>query len=182
LTYSESFTGSGTFDGTAFSNQSVAISITADTADITSTGQSPNIWLLQGPLTVSVNGLGSTLFTSTGGVVVNNGQGGVFAGELGLSTDPNATAFFGIFNPAFQTYDVSTSFGPVTDAGTFGTGGSTSMGSLSLSSFGAVTFDVTGAVTATPEPVTLLSTGIGLALLVLGYRRKRLTAERQNCL
>jgi hypothetical protein len=125
-----------------------------------------------GPLTVAVDGLGSKLFTSTGGIVVNNGQGGVFAGELGITTDPNAPAFFGIFNPAFQNYDLSTTFGPVTGIGTFGAGGSTANGSLSLSSFGPVTFAVTDA--AAPEPTTLLLAGIALAAFGLGYRRKRL--------
>jgi hypothetical protein len=174
LFYSESFTGSGSFDGTGFSNKAVTISITADTANITSTGQSPNVWLLSGPLTVAVDGLGSTLLTSTGGIVVNNGQGNVFAGELGITTDPNAPAFFGIFNPAFKNYDLSTTFGPVTDIGTFGAGGSTANGSLSLSSFGLVTFAVTAPA---PEPMTLLLAGIALAAFGLGYRRKRLAQD-----
>jgi PEP-CTERM motif len=100
----------------------------------------------------------------------NNGQGNVFAGELGITTDPNAPAFFGIFNPAFKNYDLSTTFGPVTDMGTFGFGGSTVNGSLSLPSFGLVTF----AVTAVPEPMTLLLAGIALAAFGLGYRKKRL--------
>jgi hypothetical protein len=171
LDYTESFTGSGTFNTTAFHDDLVILSITADTSHITSTGQSPNIWLLSGPFTVTVNGLGSTLFTSTGGVVVNNGQGSVFAGEIGVSTDPNSPAFLGIFNPAFQTYDLSSTFGPVMGTGTFGAGGTTSSGSLLLSSIGTVTFEVTTPSSAIPEPSTWATMRLGF--VGLGYMAYR---------
>jgi hypothetical protein len=180
LDYTESFTGSGTFNTTAFNDDFVILSITADTSQITSTGQSPNVWLLSGPLTVTVNGLGSTLFTSTGGVVVNNGQGGVFAGEIGLTTDPNAPAFLGIFNPAFQTYDLSSTFGPVMGTGTFGAGGTTSSGSLLLSSIGTVTFEVTSPSSAIPEPSTwamMLLGFVGLGYMAYRTSNKNVAAK-----
>jgi hypothetical protein len=166
LTFQETFNGTGTFDGNSFTNSLVTISLTGDTANITSTGQSPNVWIIPGPLTVSVAGLGSTLLTNTGAVVVNNGQGGVMAGEIGTSGDPSAPAFIGIFNSAFGTYSLSTTFGPVSTSSTFGRGGSTGSGSLSIGTFDtAVTFTVTSAATTVPEPISAFPLGTGLAML-----------------
>lgn len=171
LLYTETFIGSGTLDGTPFSNAQVTLSVVADPANRTQTADVPPVYLLPGTFDVTVDGIGTVSFGTNGGVVLNTGNGGFRAFHLGPTINPNAPAFLGIFNDFFGTYDLTTPFGPVVGTAKFGSGGSANGHTLFISSTGSVTASAV-ALGEVPEPGTMFSAALGLGVLALFYRRK----------
>lgn len=161
ITYSVSMIGSGTFDGTSFSDADVDVSLTGDPADVM---QSSKAFFITGTLMVTVAGLGTDTYTAAG-IVVDNQATNVDALGMGFG-GLESPAFLGLFNSAFSTYALQGPFGPVTTSDLFGIPDGSSQatlhGSVAFSTSGPETFT---AVETTPEPASWLLLGIGLAIL-----------------
>lgn len=164
ITYTETVTATGTFEGTPFTDQTVTLSETADTSGITGAGT----YELIGPTTVTVSGIGTATFLDQFFVFSCQecSDGGFFDSTLEVNVLFND-------NPAFATYDLSTPIGPLTgtasidETDTFSTtGGDFALTSGDLNA----TFQASGA-TGVPEPGTLSLLGIGLAAAVAVRRR-----------
>jgi hypothetical protein len=165
ITYTVSMIGSGTFDGTSFSDADVDVFLTGDPAGVT---QSGTVFFITGPLMVTVAGLGTDTYTAAG-MVVDNQASNVHSLGVGFG-GLDSPAFLGLFNSAFSTYALQGPLGPVTSSDLFGIGGSqaTLGGLVSFSTSGPETFT---AVETTPEPASWLLLGIGLAILPFLKRR-----------
>lgn len=170
LTYSDSFVGSGSFNGTTFTSQLVTLSITADSTTAQNLGG--GIFEIAGPMSVAVNGLGSSIFASPGAVFVNNTA---HVQTLDPTTDPNAVAYDFYTSSLITSYDLSTTFGPVTftsATGPYGNGANPNT-NLTIDSSGSVTFQVTAASASAPEPSTMAIMAGGLTLLLSLSRKRR---------
>ena len=173
ITYTEVGTGSGTLDGTSFTNQLVTITMTADTSNITMTmGLIEN----HGATTVTVSTVGTDTLTNPF-VFVN--QTFVPTAAAGFGDTVLLTSIMDTFNSAFASYAllaIGPTYGPSFISGdTVATGS----GTFRLSSMGDTTFTATAGVSAIPLPAALplFATGIG-ALGLLGWRRKRKLSSR----
>jgi hypothetical protein len=164
FTYTETVVGSGTFDATAFSRQTVTLTETADTSGIALF--SPGVYILPGTVTVTVPGIGTGTFTDSMEVFSN--QNASDGGFYDLTLPGNV-----LFNDnaAFATYDLSTPIGPLSGTSFVDTTDTfaTTLGNFSFS-FGASTATFTAVNSAAPEPGTMGLLGIGLAAAVLGRR------------
>jgi hypothetical protein len=166
IQYTETVNTSGTLDGTAFTNQVVTLTLTGNTASITSGG--PGIFDLIGPATVNVAGVGSDTFSDQINVADNQGINGAGFGDV----TKNLAMFF-TTNAAFGSYNLNGSIGPLsgTSSGNNGSSFATAGGSLLLS--GPFNVDHPATFTATvPEPGTMLLALCGLAGVCLLRRRK----------
>lgn len=160
--------GSGVLDGTGFINALVTLTLVGNTTNVTGTA----IFELPGTATVSVGGVGSDTFTDNIRVVVNQ----TFAdGGFSDFTNPAAAIIF-TSNPAFATYSLTSSIGPLSGSSALGLPSldSTVHGTFNLKSAGTSTFAATVA-----EPSSLLMLGISLLALVgLCWRRNSLATSR----
>ena len=149
--------GSGGLDGTVFINALVTLTLVGNTTNVTGT----TIFELPGTATVSVGGVGSDTFTDNIKVIVNQ----TFAdGGFSDFTNPAAAIIF-TSNPAFVTYSLTSSIGPLSGSSALGLPSldNTVHGTFNLKSAGTSTFTAT---VATPEPSSLLMLGISLLALV----------------
>jgi hypothetical protein len=162
ITYTFSASGNGGLGSQSFSNTFFEITATADTSGISvpSTG----IFSVN-DLTASVfvTGLGTGTFT-IGTINVDNNN----LSRVGFSAPAQGLAILFVDNPAFATYDLSSSIGPLSGPGVFNSGAqfNTSMGYFSLTQVSTATFEAT----LVPEPCALGIWVIGAAALV-GRRR-----------
>jgi hypothetical protein len=153
--------GSGVLDGTVFINALVTLTLVGNTTNVTGT----TIFQLPGTATVSVGGVGSDTFTDNIRVVVNQ----TFADGGFLDFTNPAAAIIFTSNPAFVTYSLTSSIGPLS--------GSSALGFLSLDNTVHGTFNLKAAGTSTftarvAEPSSLLMLGISLLAWVgLSWRR-----------
>lgn len=169
IVVTDTTTGSGSLDGTVFINALVTLTLVGDTTNVTGT----TIFELPGTATVSVGGVGSDTFTDNVQVVVNQ----TFM-DGGFSDFTNPTAIIFTRNPAFVTYSLTSSIGPLSGSSALGLPSvdNTVHGTFNLKSAGTSTFTAT---VATPEPSSLLMLGISLLALVgLSWRRNFLATSR----
>jgi hypothetical protein len=162
--YTESVTGSGTLGSSTFTNALVTMTFSGVTANVVN----PSSGIFQnqvGTGTFSVAGLGSGTFTDQIGAVVNQSSPGG-----GLSDFTTDRLMLWTLDAAFTTYNLTTSFGPISDTAEInpvGTVFATSLGNLGFTSVsGNSTF--TASTSAVPEPAgaVLVSAGLlGLAIL-----------------
>jgi hypothetical protein len=153
-------TGSGTFDGTSFMNETVLIYMMGDTSNIQTI--TPTVFRNPGIATLWV---GDTFDTLPNVAADVDQMGGV----AGFTSAAGANLFL-VTNPAFASYTL----GLIDDTDGPGIGTSTSFltgsgGSFTLTS---ITGDAEFAGTPLPAALPLFATGLG-ALGLLGWRRKR---------
>ena len=172
-TYTESATASGTLDGTSFTDALVTITLTGDTSTVTSTALVGPPWpsgLIEdaGTATVTVSGVGTDTFTDSMYVFDTASAEAVGITDGTLKYDALDT-----YDPAFATYGLTTSIGPITDSDAINPGHpfNTEGGTLVLDSVPSFESTFTATV-ATPEPGSLLLLGMGFAGL-LGIRKNQ---------
>jgi hypothetical protein len=156
VVYTLSGTGTGSLGGVPFSDVAFSITSTADTANIAEglVFEVPDI-----TATVFVSGLGTATFTIPTQTFDNH-----FTGIVGINAPNQVIDIFDISNPAFSSYDLSSSLGPV--AGTASASPiafETTVGDFSFSSVSSAAFQAD----VVPEPsifAFLCVALIGLAL------------------
>jgi hypothetical protein len=169
IVVTDTTTGSGSLDGTVFINALVTLTFVGDTTNVTGT----TIFQLPGTATLSVGGIGSDTFTDNIQVVVNQ----TFT-DGGFGDFTNSAAIIFTFNPAFATYSLTSSIGPLSGSSALGLPSvdNTVHGTFNLKSAGTSTFTAT---VTTPEPSLLFMVGTGLLALVgLSWRRNSLATCR----
>ena len=183
ITYTEVGTGSGTLDGTSFTNELVTITMTGDTTNIID--GSPTPFNSVGTTTVTVSAVGTDTLTDAFAFVNQNTPS--TAGFADALMSPDSTADLPVINSTvnsvFSSYALG-AIGPTSgpslrNLATFATGS----GTFYLSSMGETTFCAASTVgscspvSAVPLPATLplFATGLG-ALGLLGWRRKKAAA------
>jgi hypothetical protein len=171
ITYTESFTGSGTLNGQAFNNATIVLTGTGDTADIQNFGPFYSNDQIAMSITIGVS---TVTFNDTFNVFVNQSQG-----SFGFQDNNVDQEFTNINSPSFDSYNLGGPLAAVVVAGgpgydsfyTYGTSG----GSLKFTSAsGPTTVSAAPATTSTPEPSSLAIAGVGG--LGMGYwllRRRR---------
>jgi len=171
ITYTETQNGIGSLNGTAFNNVLVTLVLTADTSAITG---GPSIFLLRGPATVTVAGIGTATFTDTIHVFVNQ-----TSTVAGFEDETMTRDILNTFNAGFSTYALNTAIGPLSGQASGNPSSSfpTSMGAFILSSSHNSDHDATFTATlgSVPEPGTLGLLGAGITLLLI---RRRVAAAK----
>jgi hypothetical protein len=111
ITYTEQGTGTGSLDGIPFTDASILLTMTNDTANVTS-GPPPLTFINTGTATVSVNGGPSEIFTNP--VVVFSTAVAMEARVAGFGIGQGGTvSILNTVNPVFATYNLTTSIGPI---------------------------------------------------------------------
>lgn len=165
ITYTESAIGSGSLGKTDFTNALVTLTATGDTSSVVDEGGGVFVIIL--PVELTVEGLGSTMFTDTLQFVSNN----VGLAGVGDNSDDQAVLF--TTNSAFDSYNLQTGIGPLSGAPEFNAGDSfnTADGAFVTTSFGTSTFEAV-VNSSVPEPSTIAMFGTGLLGLAGAARRK----------
>jgi hypothetical protein len=196
ITYTETFTASGTLDGVAFSDADVTMTLVSDTADVISAPcncVTPDIPVYEnntGTTTLNISGVGSATFTDLTGVFAETfvAPTHAFVGFEGEDPSHTVTNFIIISNgplgtgdAAFDSYDLTTAIGPIGPDGTIcncAFGGQSFNTSAGLVDFTATSNATFTAITAegVPEPITLSLFGAGLAGAAAIRRRKKVGA------
>jgi hypothetical protein len=162
IAYTESTTASGSLGSGAFVNESVLLTMTADTATIY---DSFGVLYNPGTLTVKVPGLPTATFTDDMQAVDNPN-----VPDAGFSDLTIAYAVLFTHNSAFSTYDLTTAIGPLVGTSAFNAGKAfpTTAGRFVVDSVGDTTFTATtAATTAVPEPSSRALLGTALLCLAL---------------
>lgn len=178
ITYTEVATASGFLNNISFVNQTVTVTLVADTANVIGWGTPPSYYTNNGGPSFVTIGSGSAIpFTDT--IMLYDSQIFNGTGIVGLIDATVGTEVLTTIANPFATYTASTAIGPVT--GGLGAVLNRSYGTVSgalvfTSESANSTFTATvspNSVAATPEPssLALLSTGI---VGVAGLMRRRL--------
>lgn len=176
LTYTDTFTGSGSVGGVDFNNAVVTFTATANPASLINEGGGIFALSPSTPVAFSIAGGVSGVFTDSLQLFVNQSSG-----IAGLGDNTNDFALLYTSNPAFAAYELgaigATSGSSIfnnfaTDLGEAVYG--TNQGGLDLTSAGTSTFSAVAA-SQVPEPSSLVLLGTG-ALGALGVVRRKFSA------
>jgi hypothetical protein len=186
ITYTETSIASGSLGGTTFTDALITLTLIGDTTGVVQPlpDELPDFRYNPGTATITIAGLGTaTIFNGTAiffPVIPGEIPLPSFGIGQGLVVDGHFTGILGIGSDSLAGYDLQSSFGPFSAAGSAGAtepNGSphfyaTSSGNLMLTGGENVTLTVT--TTSVPEPasLSLIGTG-GLSLLALRRRTKR---------
>jgi hypothetical protein len=171
ITYTETFTASGTVNGSPFDG-TVMLSLTSDTTLVFGNcdGVSGIFCTPNTMATFSIQGIGSGTFTDLFNVFANQN-----IGVVGF-TDDALEDIVDLANSAFTTYNLKSPIGPLNTTYFFTDDGvmlGSSLGTVVFDSFsGTPTFEASEETGTTPEPGSLVLFGSGLAGLSLVIRRK----------
>jgi hypothetical protein len=176
IMFTESIVGTGTFNGSSFTNALVTFTEVADTANIQSLGQG---YQLAGTATVTVAGLGSDGLPTT--EIETQPVSQYFPALISFdSSDDKGTNIIYDFSNDLNGYDLSTSIGPIvgTGAANLYSPISTTTGSFDFTSVtGSSTFTATLTSSAVPEPSSLAMCGLaGLIGSAYAWRRRKRAA------
>jgi PEP-CTERM motif len=171
ITYTESFTASGTVNGTPF-NGNVMFSLTSDTSLVFGNcdGVSGIFCTPTTTAMVSIQGIGTGAFTDLFNVFVNQS-----IGVVGF-TDNAIEDIVDLANSAFTTYDLKSPIGPLNTTYFFTDNGvqlGSSLGVIEFDSFsGTPVFQASEGQGTTPEPGSFVLFGSGVLGLAAVVRRK----------
>jgi hypothetical protein len=170
ITYTTSAMGSGSLGGVNFTNALMTIALVGDTNAVMMT--SPGFWqVLDISGTVTVAGVGTGTFIIPVGTFDN--QNVSVAGNQSRGTgEPD---ILDVSNPAFLSYDLRTSIGPLSGTPLFNPSipFPTTSGNFNINSVaGMSTFEATTGP-AVPEPSALALSVVGLASLAFISCRRR---------
>ncbi|RZU42480.1 PEP-CTERM sorting domain-containing protein [Edaphobacter modestus] len=169
ITYTDTFTASGSIGAETFTDALVTISGTGNSSGIINEGG--GIFALSLPVTFSIAGVASGTFTDDIQVFANQSSG-----IAGFGDNTNDFALIYTANPALSSYSLSTGIGPVTGPSLFNSVDATlgeavygtNDGNFALSSVSDSTFQAS----PVPEPSSLALFGTG-ALGILGVVRRK---------
>jgi hypothetical protein len=196
ITYTETGTGTGALDGTAFWNALVTVTVTGDTSNVMNSG--PAFFYNTGSGTVTVAGIGTDTFTDPLQVYAEVEAGfpayaGILDNQGGPSLTGNAVLEAVNVLSGLTNYQLTTPIGPVTGYGEASEAGySTTLGSFDLATSytdpgasivnpyyyitGDVTFTATlgspaGDPAPVPEPGSVFLLGSGLVFVAKRVRQ-----------
>src|ERR1700730_2154251 len=146
ITYIFTGTGTGTVGVAAFTNAAYTITLTGDTSAVTGA-----VLLFQNVTTATMTIASIGTATITEGVDIFDNQSGA---GLGFQRDQNRGDLLDVTNLAFATYRLATSLGPISGLTPFAlnqfTALASTLGAITISSSGPVTFSAAAAVTPVP--------------------------------
>ncbi|HUZ94637.1 MAG TPA: PEP-CTERM sorting domain-containing protein [Edaphobacter sp.] len=176
LTYTDTFTASGSIGGTSFNNAVVTFTATADPSSLINEGGGIFALSPSAPVSFSIAGGASGVFTDSLQLFVNQSSN-----AAGFGDNTNDFALLYTSNPAFAAYELgaigATSGSSIfnnfdTDLGEAVYG--TSQGGFDLTAAGTSTFSAVAA-SQVPEPSSLVLLGTG-ALGAFGVVRRKFSA------
>lgn len=149
ITYTIQATATGTLGQTRYTNALITLTFTGNTDDVTSAGTLFQI--STGTTTVTVDGIGTATFTDK--MAVNDVQP---LSQVGITDLTNSNDVLDVLNPAFATYQLKTSIGPISSETPLwepGIGYNTTRGVFVIDNLpGNATFTAV-TVSTTPAPV-----------------------------
>ena len=175
ITYVFSGTAAGTLGTQSFSSVNLSATATTDTSAVPPNGEEINFPPM--PFTIDIGGIGTTNL-STGLLSLFHNASSQFV-AFGFQNGSSLINVIEIHSTAFTTYDLTTSIGPITEAGTdpFISNWQnmpTSGGSLTVTSWDDVSFTATvaGAPITVPAPSAAWLSLAGLPLVAVAVRRR----------
>jgi len=177
ITYTFSGVGSGSLGALPFTNLSVTIIAYADTSQIF-TNDPTNFQLYNQSASISVPGFPTaTLSNSTDFVTQQTTADPKSPGAVGIGGAPSFADILDVIGLTFKTYDLSTSFGPVSGAALGNTGLSfaTTDGNFRWTSL-PLTADFQAELEIVPEPATISLLSLAALVFMIPpktpYRRR----------